>query len=82
VRRRGYDGFATLIDAFDDAGILRRPEKPSELAALTELCWVVSELWPVNLELSGRDLDDTGIKEGVVLMRHLFRPYMVSEDED
>jgi AcrR family transcriptional regulator len=82
VRHSGYRGFVALIDAFANAGILKRPDSPGELMALTELCWIVSELWPVNLELSGRDLDDTGIKEGITLMQHLFRPYMVSEDGD
>lgn len=82
VRKSGYRGFVDLIDAFANAGILKRPDNPGELKALTELCWIVSELWPVNLELSGRDLDAAGVKEGVALMHHLFRPYMVSENGD
>jgi AcrR family transcriptional regulator len=76
VRRRGYDGFVELIDAFASAGVLVRPRSKAELKALTELCWIVSELWPVNLELSGRELDAAGIQAGVDLMKHLFRPYM------
>lgn len=77
VRRDGYQGFSELIEAFDRAGVLVRPQSKDELRALTELCWIVSELWPINLELSGRDLDAEGINEGVSLMRHLFRPYLV-----
>jgi AcrR family transcriptional regulator len=82
VRQSGYRGFVDLIDAFANAGILKRPDNSGELKALTELCWIVSELWPVNLELSGRNLDAAGVKEGVALMHHLFRPYMVSADGD
>lgn len=78
VRRRGYDGFVDLIDAFVNAGVLVRPGSQSELKALTELCWIVSELWPVNLELKGHELDAAGVNEGVNLMEHLFRPYMVA----
>jgi hypothetical protein len=46
------------------------------------LCWIVSELWPVNLELSGRTLDAAGIREDVALMRHIFRPYLAQEREE
>lgn len=81
MRRRGYNGFAELFEAFASAGVLTRPETPDELVALTELCWIVSELWPVNLELSGRALDTSGIKEGVAIMQHLFRPYMTHQEE-
>jgi signal transduction histidine kinase len=77
IRQRGYDGFAQLIEAFAGAGVLTRPESPQEQLALTELCWIVSEQWPVNLELSGRAFDATGIQAGVALMRHIFRPYLL-----
>ena len=74
VRRRGYEGFAALIDAFVAAGVLSRPADSQELAVLTELCWIVSEQWPVNLELSGRPFDADGIMEGAALMRWILRP--------
>ena len=76
IRRRGYDGFIELIEAFANAGVLNRPKTPQEQIELTELCWIISEQWPVNLELSGRPLDEAGIKEGVALMWHIFRPYL------
>lgn len=79
VRHDGYDGFVELIEAFARAGVLVRPESQDEMNALTELCWIVSELWPVNLELSGRELDAAGINEGVYLMKHLFRPYLAAD---
>ena len=74
VRRRGYEGFAALIDAFVAAGVLTRPADSQELAVLTELCWIVSEQWPVNLELSGQPFDENGIMKGAALMRWILRP--------
>jgi AcrR family transcriptional regulator len=79
MRRRGYDGFAELIEAFASAGVLIRPKTTQELRLLTELCWIISEQWPVDLELSGRAFDAAGIQEGVALMRHIFRPYLAQK---
>jgi AcrR family transcriptional regulator len=76
VRRRGYQGFAALINAFVDAGVLSRPADLKELAVLTELCWIVSEQWPVNLELSGQPFNENGIMKGAVLMRWVLRPLL------
>jgi AcrR family transcriptional regulator len=81
VRRRGYQGFVELIEAFVSAGVLTRPETQAELSTLTELCWMVSEFWPINLELSGQALDAASIQEGVALMLHIFRPYLAKEME-
>jgi AcrR family transcriptional regulator len=81
VRQRGYDGLAELIEAFAGAGVLTRPESAQELMALTELCWIVSEQWPVNLELRGRVFDAAGIQEGIALMRYIFRPYLLAEGD-
>lgn len=74
VRRRGYEGFANLIEAFVTAGVLSPPADPQELVILTELCWIVSEQWPLNLELSGRHLDVDGVMEGTTLLRWILRP--------
>jgi len=74
VRRRGYEGFAALIDAYVAAGVLSPPADSQELAVLTELCWIVSEQWPINLELSGQPFDENGIMQGAALMRWILRP--------
>jgi AcrR family transcriptional regulator len=79
LRRQGYKGFAQLIEAFAAAGVLTRPKSAQEMHVLTELCWMISEQWPVNLELSGRAFDAVGIQEGVALMWHVFRPYLPAE---
>jgi AcrR family transcriptional regulator len=79
MRQRGYAGFVELIEAFASAGVLTRPESAQEQMALTELCWIVSEQWPVNLELRGRVFDAAGIQEGIALMRYIFRPYLLPD---
>ena len=75
IRQRGYDGFAALVDAFADAGVISRSIDPQELKILTELCWIVSEQWPLNLELSGRPFDEDGIMEGAALMHWIIYRY-------
>jgi AcrR family transcriptional regulator len=82
MRQRGYAGFADLIEAFAGAGVLSRPGSQQELVALTDLCWMVSEQWPVDLELRGRAFDEAGIQEGIALMRYIFRPYLIAEREE
>jgi hypothetical protein len=82
LRRRGYDGFAELIEAFAAVGVLARPATPQELRMLTELCWIISEQWPVDLELRGRAFDAAGIQEGIALMRYVFRPYLAQSGQE
>lgn len=76
MRQRGHAGFAAMIAQFIQAGILTGPKTEAELKALTELVWIITEQWPVNLELRGQAFDVVGIHEGVALMRQLFRPYL------
>jgi len=81
VRQRGYDGFAELLAAFAAARVLSLPKSSQEQRALTELCWIVSEQWPINLELQGKPFNAAGVQEGIDLMWHIFRPYLISEIE-
>jgi AcrR family transcriptional regulator len=76
VRQRGYEGFAALIEAFAAAGVLSQPTDSQELEIVTELCWIVSEQWPVNLEMSGRPFDKDGIMKGAALMRWILNPLL------
>jgi AcrR family transcriptional regulator len=79
VRKQGYAGFTQLLAAFAAAGVISLPASPQERKALTELCWIISEQWPTNIELQGRPLDATAIQEGIDLMWHIFRPYLILE---
>jgi AcrR family transcriptional regulator len=81
LRKRGYANFSKLIEAFASSGVLTLPESLEERFALTQLCWLVSEQWPVDLELRGREFDAAGIEEGIDMMRYIFRPYLISERE-
>jgi AcrR family transcriptional regulator len=76
LRTRGYAGFSNLIEAFAEAGVISTPETPQEMQALTDLCWIVSEQWPVDLELRGQPFDEAGIQSGIMVLRHIFRPYL------
>jgi len=76
VRQRGYEGFSALIEAFSAAGVLSQPTDTQELEIITELCWIVSEQWPVNLEMSGRPFDKDGIMQGAALMRWILKPLL------
>jgi len=76
VRQRGYEGFAALIEAFTAAGVLSQPTDSQDLEIVTELCWIVSEQWPVNLEMSGRPFDKDGIMQGAALMRWILNPLL------
>jgi hypothetical protein len=69
------------MEGFVAAGVLSPPASSQEQLNLTELIWMVSELWPANLELSGRDFDGAGIQAGVSLMRSILRPYLLTNQE-
>ena len=74
VRRRGYEGFTVLVETFISAGVLLPPADPKDLAVITELCWIICEQWPLNLELNGRAFDVEGVMQGADLMRFILRP--------
>lgn len=82
MRQRGYAGFANLIQEFASAGVLTPPKSFQELITMTDLCWIVSEQWPVDLELRGQAFDKAGIQAGIALMRYIFNPYMAHELEE
>jgi AcrR family transcriptional regulator len=77
LRRQGYASFSSLIEAFAETGVMSMPETPQEMHALTDLCWIVSEQWPVDLELRGQEFDEAGIQSGIRVLRHIFRPYLI-----
>jgi len=80
MRDRGYEGFEALIDAFVAAGVMRPPQDREELAQLTDLCWLVSEQWPIDLELRGRPFDKRGVDDGARLLRSVLQPYLAPND--
>lgn len=77
LRRRGYEGFSRLLDAFASAGIIRPPASVQERNQLADLCWMVSEHLPTDLELRGEDFDLHGVEQGIALLRLVLQPYLL-----
>jgi len=68
VRQRGYAGFRELIAAFAMAGVVAAPAEQAEIDRLADMCWLISEFWLPNLEVSGQPVDPTQLDRGVALM--------------
>ena len=79
VRQRGFDGFRALVAAFVAAGVLRPPGDPDEVTRLAELCWLISEFWTANVEVSGRTLDAAQLDRGVVLLHQVLAPFVIED---
>ena len=76
VRKRGFEGFDQLFNAFVSAGVLRVPENPEALDNLTEICWLITEFWLNSLEISGKTVDELQMERGVQLMMQILEPYI------
>lgn len=76
VRQRGYDGFVQLFQAFVSAGVLRMPEDPQAVDELMNVCWLISEFWITNLEISGHKVNEDEMQRGVHLMLHVLQPHI------
>ena len=77
VRQRGFDGFHELILAFSDANIIHLSDDSQATHELQEICWLISEFWLTNLEVNGRNVDETEMRHGVQLMLRVLQPYLV-----
>jgi len=76
VRQREYDGFHKIFNDFVAADILVEPEDPAAVEELMEVCWLISEFWVTNLEVNGRNVDETEMQLGVKLMLRVLQPYL------
>jgi AcrR family transcriptional regulator len=74
VRQRGYTGFHALITAFATAGVVVPRVEQAEIDRLADLCWLISEFWLPNLEVSGQPVDPTQLDRGVALMLQVLTP--------
>lgn len=68
VRRRGYAGFRALFDIFVQARVI--PPLPDAAAVddIADLCWLISEFWLTNLELSDQAVNSGHLDQGIRLM--------------
>jgi AcrR family transcriptional regulator len=75
VRARGYTGFQELVTHFAAAGVLR-PIDTETCHALADFCWLISEFWLPNLEISGITITTSAMAQGTKRMLQLFAPYL------
>ena len=76
VRKRGFEGFHQLFNAFVSAGIVRAPETPEAIENLAEIIWMITEFWLNSLELSGKTVNESQMEHGVQLMMQILEPYL------
>ena len=75
IRKRGFEGFHQLFNAFAQAGIFRSSTKPEVIQNLAETCWLITEFWLNSLEVSGKTVNEAQMERGVQLMMQILEPY-------
>jgi AcrR family transcriptional regulator len=73
VRQRGYAGFHALFASFVQAGVIPAAGEETAVTELADLCWLISEFWLTNLELSGQAVDKDHMEQGVRLLLRVIR---------
>lgn len=76
-RRRGFEGFAELLQIFTEAGVMRTPQGKQEVMELAHICWMISDFWLAYLETGGEKVSPKRFEEGVALLRRVLEPYRV-----
>jgi len=75
-RKRGFEDFNELFDAFVTAGILRAPANRDDVSNLAEIIWMITEFWLSSLELASKTVDEAQMEHGVQLMMLILEPYI------
>lgn len=75
IRRRGFEGFNQLFNAFVGAGVIRSADEKT-ITALAETCWLITEFWLNSLEVSGKPVSESQMDRGVALMMQVLQPYI------
>ena len=76
IRKRGFEGFHQLFNAFTQAGIFRASTKPEVIQNLAETCLHITEFWLNSLEVSGKTVNEAHMERGVQLMMQTLEPYI------
>ncbi len=76
VRQRGYKGFHEIFAALGQAGMLIAIEDEQTVTRLADLCWLISEFWLSEVEISGDEVDAAQMQRGIDLMMLVLRPYL------
>jgi AcrR family transcriptional regulator len=78
VRQRGYQGFREAIGALVEGGVLAAPPDEATVERLADLCWLISEFWLSELEVSGADIHESQMERGIDLMMQVLHPHIQS----
>ena len=76
VRKRGFEGFHQLFQAFSAARIIKTSTDPKVIQNLAETCWLITEFWLNSLEISGKTVNETQMSHGADLMMNVLQPYI------
>ena len=76
VRKRGFEGFGQLFQAFTQAGVFKTQSTPEEIQNLAEVCWLITEFWLNSLEVSGKTVNEAQMSHGVELMMQVLKPFI------
>jgi len=78
VRKRGFEGFTQLFNAYVTAGVLRAPTQPEEISNLAEVIWMITEFWLSSLEVGGKPVNESQMERGAALMVQILEPYLIN----
>ena len=75
-RKRGFEGFDQLFDAFVSAGVVRAPKNAEVRSNLAETVWLITEFWLNSLEIGGKPVNESQMERGVGLMMQVLEPFI------
>jgi len=76
TRKRGFEGFNKLFNAYVTAGVLSTPANNDAISNLAEIIWMITEFWLNSLEIGGKTVDESQMERGVQLMMLILEPYI------
>jgi AcrR family transcriptional regulator len=76
MRRERLASFEVLFQRFVSTGVARSPQKPTLVANLAKLCWLISDYWLPFLEIDGELVMPDVIEQGVTLFMQVLQPYV------
>ena len=75
-RKRSFEGFDQLFDAFVSSGVLSAVNDSEVRTNLAETIWLITEFWPNSLEIGGKPVNETQMERGVGLMMQVLEPFI------
>jgi AcrR family transcriptional regulator len=76
MRRERLASFELLFQRFVSTGVARAPQKPTLVANLAKLCWLISDYWLPFLEIDSELMMPDVIEQGVTLFMQVLQPYV------